>query len=40
MAKKTWQVMTDEGAFTVNLKGSKITINGEANTGMHRFRCF
>ena len=28
MAKKTWSVTTDEGTFSVDLKGSKVSING------------
>lgn len=28
MAKKSWSVTTDEGTFSVELKGSKIFING------------
>ncbi len=30
MAKKTWTVTTDEGTYTVDLNGSKISINGGA----------
>ncbi len=37
MAKKTWNVTTDEGTFTVDLKGSKISINGGAPTPLRKF---
>lgn len=30
MAKKTWSVTTDEGTFSVDLKGNKLSINGGA----------
>lgn len=30
MAKKTWTVTTDEGTYTVDLNGAKISINGGA----------
>ncbi len=29
MAKRTWNVTTDEGTFNVDLAGSKLTVNGE-----------
>ena len=28
MAKKSWSVTTDEGTFSVDLNGSKVSING------------
>ena len=28
MAKKSWSVTTDEGTYSVDLKGSKVSING------------
>lgn len=36
MAKKTWTVTTDEGTFTVDLKGSKISVNGGAPEKLNR----
>lgn len=37
MAKKTWTVTTDEGTFSVDLKGSKLSINGGAPERLARF---
>lgn len=37
MAKKTWSVTTDEGTFSVDLKGSKVSINGGAPERLNRF---
>ncbi len=37
MAKKTWTVTTDEGTYTVDLKGSKLSINGAAPVKLTKF---
>ncbi|MCI9297496.1 MAG: hypothetical protein HFI10_08630 [Lachnospiraceae bacterium] len=37
MAKKSWSVTTDEGTFSVDLKGSKVSINGGAPERLNRF---
>lgn len=37
MAKKTWSVTTDEGTFSVDLKGSKLSINGAPPERLNRF---
>lgn len=37
MAKKTWSVTTDEGTFSVDLKGSKVSINGAPPERLNRF---
>ncbi len=37
MAKKSWSVTTDEGTFSVDLKGSKVSINGGASERLNRF---
>lgn len=37
MAKKSWSVTTDEGTFSVDLKGSKLSINGGAPQKLTRF---
>jgi len=36
MAKKTWTVTTDEGNFTVDLNGAKISINGGTPEKLNR----
>lgn len=37
MAKKSWSVTTDEGTFSVDLNGSKVSINGGAPQKLTRF---
>lgn len=37
MAKKSWSVKTDEGTFSVDLNGSKLSINGGAPQKLNRF---
>lgn len=37
MAKKSWSVTTDEGTFSVDLNGSKLSINGSAPQRLNRF---
>lgn len=37
MAKKTWSVTTDEGTYSVDLKGSKVSINGAPPERLNRF---
>lgn len=37
MAKKSWSVTTDEGTFSVDLNGSKLSINGGAPQRLNRF---
>lgn len=37
MAKKSWSVTTDEGTFSVDLKGNKVSINGCAPERLTRF---
>lgn len=37
MAQKTWTVTTDEGTFSVNLNGSKVSINGAPPQKLTRF---
>lgn len=37
MAKKSWSVSTDEGTFSVDLKGNKLSINGGSPERLNRF---
>lgn len=37
MANKSWSVTTDEGTFSVDLKGNKVSINGGAPEKLTRF---
>ncbi|MDE6951725.1 MAG: hypothetical protein K2P64_12555 [Lachnospiraceae bacterium] len=37
MANKSWSVTTDEGTFSVDLKGNKVSINGGAPERLTRF---
>lgn len=37
MAKKSWSVMTDEGTFSVDLNGSKVSINGAPPQKLNKF---
>lgn len=37
MANKSWSVTTDEGTFSVDLKGNKVSINGGGAGETHAF---
>lgn len=37
MAKKSWSVVTDEGTFSVDLNGSKVSINGAPPQKLNKF---